>query len=260
MPRTPLRIPVAPGPALTDEERAIWEWQLDTTDFDGEVGQRRLRNATALVTRVGGLGSPVALELCAAGFGRIVLAHGGNLKPSDLNRQLAMHHAGLDQPRVSQAAARLRAFNPLVEVIEIPENCSPENAEAMLEGVDVAIDAAPLFEERLALQGAALPRGVPVIEAAMYDTEATLTTTIPGVSACVRCMHPVDPPRWKRRFPVIGAVSGTVGCLAAMEAIKLVAGFGETLAGRLLRMDLSTMSIQELSIERNPDCSLCGDL
>ena len=145
----------APGPArsTTEAEAAIWEWQLDVPGFS-ELGQRCFRNATVLVTRVGGLGGPVAQQLCAAGVGRLVLAHGGDLKPSDLNRQITMHHAGLGQSRIEQAVARLRAFNPLVEVVAVPENCSVDNAEALLSGVDVAVDAAPLFTERRALQAA----------------------------------------------------------------------------------------------------------
>src|SRR5450432_1501048 len=105
---------------LTNEERAIYEWQLWVEGF-GEAGQLRLKNATVLVSRIGGVGGTVALHLAAAGIGRIVLAHAGNLRPDDLNRQLLMSHAGLGQSRVEQAADRLRAFNPHVEIVPIGE-------------------------------------------------------------------------------------------------------------------------------------------
>ena len=186
----PRRAPLVPRPtALSDEETAIWDWQLDVPGFSAE-GQRRLRNATVLVTRVGGLGGPVAQQLCAAGVGKIILVHGGNLKPSDLNRQIIMHHDGLGAERASQAAARLRAFNPLVDVVAHPENISPENAEQFIDGVDVAVDAAPLFNERMALQAAAWKKNIPVVEAAMFATEAELTVTIPGETPCLRCLTP----------------------------------------------------------------------
>ena len=97
--------------SLTDDERALYEWQLWVEGF-GEAGQLRLKNASVLVTRVGGVGGEVALQLAAAGVGRLVLAHAGNLRNSDLNRQTLMSHAGLGMPRAVQAAERLRAFNP----------------------------------------------------------------------------------------------------------------------------------------------------
>jgi len=251
-------MPISAHPVqLTDEELAIWEWQLDIPGFS-EEGQLRLRNSTVLVTRIGGLGGPVAQQLCAAGVGRIVLAHAGNLKSSDLNRQVLMHYAGLGQSRVEQAAARLRAFNPLVEVVPIAENISPENASRLLEGVDLAVDAAPLFSERMALQEAAWPRGIPIVEAAMFSMEAQLTVCIPGQTPCLRCLYPVDPPHWKRRFPVFGAVSASIGSMAAMEAIKLLAGFGEVLAGKMLRIDLADHRIQKLELQARADCPLCG--
>src|SRR3954471_7253772 len=106
---------------LTDEERAIYEWQMWTPHF-GEAGQEKLKAATVLVSRIGGVGGTVALQLAAAGIGKLILAHAGNLRPSDLNRQLLMSHTGLGQPRIEQAAQRLRELNPALEVVPIAEN------------------------------------------------------------------------------------------------------------------------------------------
>jgi molybdopterin/thiamine biosynthesis adenylyltransferase len=94
----------------------------------------------------------------------------------------------------------------------------------------------------------------------MYDMEAQLTTILPGRTPCLKCLYPADPPAWKREFPVFGAVSGTIGCLAAMEAIKVLANFGDTLAGQLLTMDLRDMTFRKRAIQRNPDCELCRDV
>lgn len=244
---------------LDDDEKAIWEWQMWVPDF-GSAGQEKLKGARVLVSRVGGLGSVVAYELAAAGVGSLVLAHGGAIKPSDLNRQLLMTHDGIGQSRVASAARRLRELNPRMEIITHDCNASADNAEALVAGCDVVVDCAPLFAERFALQNAAIPRGIPVVECAMYELEATITTCVPGRGPCLRCLVPEPPPLWKRQFPVFGAVSGSVGCLGAMEAIKLIGGFGEPLIGRMLRLDLRRMTIETLQVERHPQCPLCGKL
>ena len=249
---------MTPSPvALTQEELATYEWQLDVPGF-GEPGQERLKGATALVSRVGGLGSVVAYELAAAGVGRLLLAHGGEIKPSDLNRQLLMTHAALGTSRVGSAETRLKELNPRLAIEAVPENISQENAERLVGAADVVVDCAPLFEERLAMNREAVRQGKPLVECAMYELQAQITTVIPGRTPCLACLHPDPPPAWRRRFPVFGAVSGTVGCLGAMEAIKVVTGLGEPLAGRLLVMDLRDMQFRMMHIKRRTDCPVCG--
>jgi molybdopterin/thiamine biosynthesis adenylyltransferase len=232
---------------LTDEEREIWSWQLDVEGF-GEAGQERLKAATVLVSRVGGVGSAAAYELAAAGVGRLILAHGGLLQPSDLNRQLLMTHDWIGRPRVESAARRLKELNPRLEVLTIAEQITAANADELVRMADCVVDAAPLFQERLAMNDAAERLGRPVVEAAMYELEASLTVIQPPGTLRFRDLVPEVPAGWQRRFPVFGAVSGTVGCLAAMEAIKLLAGFGEPLFNRLLRLDLRTMNSRVVSL------------
>ena len=244
--------------SLSPEERAVYEWQMWTPDF-GEAGQEKLKGSSVLVTRVGGLGSVVAYELAAAGIGKLVLAHAGNVKPSDLNRQLLMTHNWLGKPRVESARRRLLELNPRLEIVAVPENASEANAQSLVKQVDLIVDCAPLFEERFALNREAVRQQRPLIECAMYELEATLTTIIPGESPCLACLHPEPPPVWKREFPVFGAVSGTVGCLAAMEAIKLLAGFGEPLLGRMLSCDLRTMAFRIHTLERRSECDVCTE-
>ena len=244
---------------LTDEERAVYEWQIWVDDF-GEAGQELLRGSSVLVSRVGGLGSVVAYELAAAGIGKLVLAHAGNVKPSDLNRQLLMTHDWLGKPRVESAERRLKDLNPRLEIVAVGENVNEENADALVKQADLVVDCAPLFEERFAMNRAAVEQGKPIVECAMYDLEASLTTLIPGETPCLSCLTPEKPPAWKREFPVFGAVSGTVGCLAAMEAIKVLAGFGEPLAGTMLTFDLRTMAFARRSVSRRADCQVCGSL
>ena len=245
--------------SLTDEERAVYEWQIWVPGF-GETGQEKLKDSSVLVSRVGGLGSVVAYELAAAGIGRLVLAHAGNIKPSDLNRQLLMTHAGLGQPRVTSAERRLRELNPRLEILPVGENLSEENAAQLVGEVDLVVDCAPRFPERFAMNRQCVRQGKPLIECAMYDMEAQITTILPGQSPCLGCLYPEDPPAWKREFPVIGAVSATVANLAALEGIKLLAGFGELLTSKLLVYDARSMTFRKIAIHRRVDCAVCSTL
>jgi molybdopterin/thiamine biosynthesis adenylyltransferase len=247
-----------PSPELTPEERAIYEWQMWVPGF-GEEGQRKLKGASVLISRVGGLGGVVAYQLAAAGLGKLVLAMGGKVKPSDLNRHLQQSHRRIGEPRMPAVAARLRELNPRLEVVAIEENATEANAASLVAQADVIVDAAPLFEERYALNHAAVAAGKPMVECAMYSLEAHITTIIPHRTPCLRCLNPEPPPDWKRQFPVIGAVSGTVGCLAAMEVIKLLTGLGKPLTGTLLTTDLGTMRFHRLKIDRRNDCPVCGN-
>ncbi|MCA9258631.1 MAG: HesA/MoeB/ThiF family protein [Planctomycetales bacterium] len=243
---------------LTSEERATYQWQMWSPDF-GEAGQRRLKRAAVLVTRCGGLGSVVAYELAAAGIGKLVLAHAGVVKPSDLNRQLLMTHQAIGTSRVESARRRLRELNPRLEVVAYPENITDENAARLVEQVDVVVDCAPLFEERYALNRAAVAQGKPLIECAMFDLEAHLTTILPGATPCLACYCAEKPPAWRREFPVFGAVSGAVACLGAMETIKQIAGIGELLAGRMLICNLREMTFRTVQLQKRHDCVVCGE-
>lgn len=244
-------------PQLSDHEKSVYEWQMWVPEF-GELGQQRLKAASVLVTRCGGLGSVVAYELAAAGVGKLVLAHAGNVKPSDLNRQLLMTHDWLGKPRVESAKRRLLELNPRLEIDAIAENANASNATELVSKVDLVVDCAPLFEERFALNSECVRQGIPLVDCAMYDLETHITTIIPGQTPCLNCLYPGDPPQWRREFPVFGAVSGMVACLGAMEAIKVLAQFGETLAGQLLIGDLRSMAFRRLRISRRKNCPTCG--
>jgi molybdopterin/thiamine biosynthesis adenylyltransferase len=244
---------------LTDAERDVYAWQMWTPGF-GERGQQALKNASVLITRAGGVGGVVAYELAAAGIGRLVLAHGGNVRPNDLNRQILMTHEGIGKPRVESAARRLLELNPRLVVDAVPENISEQNVERLVADVDVVIDCAPLFRERFLLNREAARRKIPLIECAMYDLEAQITSLLPGKTPCLACLYPSDPPEWKREFPVFGAVAGMVGCLGATEAIKIISGIGEPLYGRMLLCDLREMKFRTAQLQRNPACTVCSGL
>ncbi|MGW9685806.1 HesA/MoeB/ThiF family protein [Flagellimonas sp. 2504JD1-5] len=242
---------------LTQEELATYEWQLDVPEH-GVEGQEMLKNSSVLVSRCGGLGSVVAYELAAAGVGTLILAHAGNVKHSDLNRQLLMTYDWLGKPRIESVERRLKELNPRLNIISVPENINENNVSDLVQQADVIVDGAPLFEERFLMNREAVRQNKPLVDCAMYELEAQITTIIPGETACLSCLYPEKPKVWKRRFPVFGAVSGTVACLGAMEAIKLISGFGESLKNRLLTMDLRTMSFRTVQIKLKKDCAICG--
>jgi molybdopterin/thiamine biosynthesis adenylyltransferase len=242
---------------LTDEERTRYEWQLWVPGF-GERGQEVLKGAAVLVSRCGGVGGQVAYQLAAAGVGRIVLAHAGPVQAPDLNRQLLMTHEALGRPRVEVARQRLGELNPLVEVEAVPENVTEANVGDLVGRVDLVVSAAPRFAERLRCNREAVRQRKPLVDCAMYDLDAQLTTVLPGRTPCLACLYPEEPPAWKRQFPVLGAVAGMIGSLAALEAIKVLTGLSEPMAGALLWCDLRAMNFRRLRVRRRPDCAVCG--
>ena len=246
-------------PELSDIEKEVYSWQTTVEGF-GEEGQRKLKNASVMISRIGGLGGLVAYELAAAGVGRLILAHGGDLKPSDLNRQLLMKSKAVGSSRMDCAVERLKELNPRLEITPIPENVTESNVSDLVAGADVVVDCAPLFEERYLMNREAFKQDKPLVECSMFEMEAHITSFKPGSTGCLQCLYPEKPDYWQRRFPVFGAVSGMVGCLGAMEAIKIIAGLGEPLFGRLLTCDLKSMKFHQVHLRPSPNCPVCGGI
>jgi len=225
----------------------------------GEDAQQRLKASTVLVTGVGGLGGTAALYLAVAGVGKLILVRGGELRLDDMNRQVLMTHEWVGKPRVFQAMETLRAINPDVEIEAICEYITPENVDRLVQSADIALDCAHNFAERDLLNAACIYWDKPMVEAAMNDMEAYLTTIVPGQTPCLSCIFP-EKPDWDRRaFGVIGAVSGTLACLTALEAIKLITGLGQPLLSQLLTMDLNQLEFAKRRPYHDPDCPVCGN-
>jgi molybdopterin-synthase adenylyltransferase len=241
---------------LSDDERERYAWQMTTPDV-GEAGQQKLKAASVLVTRVGGVGGAAAYYLAAAGVGKLVLAHAGPICLPDLNRQILMTTDGIGEPRIASAARRLRELNPNVEIETVNENPSSHNAAHLVSRVDLVLNAAPLFEERLALNEHAVRQRKPMVDCAMYDFDLQLTTILPGQTPCLACLHPDPPAQWKREFPVFGAVAGVAGTIGAVEAIKVITGIGQPLAGRMLVASLRDMTFRTMKLQRDTQCSVC---
>jgi len=244
-------------PSLTPIEIDRYRRQMQLSGF-GELGQRRLKNSTALVTGVGGLGGTAALYLAVAGVGKLILVRGGNLQRDDLNRQVLMTDDWVGKPRVFKAQETLNKLNPDIAVTAICEYVTAENVDDLVQQADIALDCAFDFKERDLLNAACVRWNKPMVEAAMNAMEAYLTTIVPGQTPCLTCLFP-EKPEWDRwGFGVLGAVSGTLACLAALEAIKLITGLGEPLLGQLLTMDLARAEFAKRRPYKEPDCPVCG--
>ena len=245
--------------ALTPDDLAMYEWQLDVPHF-GLEGQQKLKNATALVSRTGGLGGALAMQLAAAGFGKIILAHEGELKPSDLNRQTLMTQNGIGRLRVEQAKETIIRFKSDIEVEAINANFNEENAKELVAKADIVFDCAPLFEERFLMNRECIQQGKPLVDCAMYNLEAQLMNVIPGSTPCLQCVFPEKPPQWKRKFPVFGAVASLVASIGAMEGIKIIAGMPNILTNQILYINANTLTFKKLPIKKNPACKICKHL
>ncbi|OYD88442.1 protein hesA [Nostoc sp. 'Peltigera membranacea cyanobiont' 213] len=242
---------------LTPSELERYHRQMMLPNF-GEAGQKRLKSATVLVTGVGGLGGTSALYLAVAGVGRLILVRGGDLRLDDLNRQVLMTNDWVGKPRVFKARETLQAINPDIQVEAVHDYVTKENVDSLVQSADIAVDCAHNFTERNLLNQACVRWQKPMVEAAMDGMEAYLTTIIPGVTPCLSCLFPEKPDWDQRGFAVLGAVSGTLACLSALEVIKLITKFSEPLLSQLLTIDLMRMEFAKRHSFRDPSCLVCG--
>ncbi|WP_379130708.1 HesA/MoeB/ThiF family protein [Paenibacillus sp. sgz500958] len=226
----------------------------------GESGQKALKEATVMVAGIGGLGGTAALYLAAAGIGRLILAHEGVIVPPDLNRQILMDEEHLGMERMSTAVQHLKRLNPRVEIEGYNSKIQYHKARPWVESADIVIDARYDFPERYELNRICVDTGTPMVEAAMYGFEISLTTFIPGVTPCLECLYPDEKPVWEPfGFPVLGATSGIAGCLAALEAVKWITRVGTTYAGVMHRFNSLDFACYSVRISRNPNCACCGE-
>jgi molybdopterin/thiamine biosynthesis adenylyltransferase len=242
---------------LTTSELERYRRQILLPGF-GEEAQRRLKSMTALVTGVGGLGGVAALYLAVAGIGRLILVRGGELQLDDMNRQILMSQDWVGKPMVFKAKQTLENINPDVQVEGIYEYVSSENVDSLVQSANIALDCAHNFTERDLLNKACVRWRKPMVEAAINGMEAYLTTLVPGLTGCLTCVFP-KPESDRRGFAVLGAVSGTLGCLTALEAIKLITGFDKPLLSQLLTMDLGRLEFTKRNAYRDSTCPVCGN-
>ena len=254
---------------FTPEQRERYSRQVILPDV-GEEGQAKLLDARVLIVGAGGLGSPVALYLAAAGVGTIGLIDHDRVDLSNLHRQVLYTTEDIGRPKVEVAAERLRAMNPDVNVITYDEPLFSDNALDILREYDVVINGTDNFPTRYLVNDACVLLRKPLVDASIFMFEGQVTVYRPAVpelgiegGPCYRCLYPDPPPPGEvpscAEAGVLGVLPGVIGTLQAVEAIKLILGVGEPLVGRLLMYDALSQEFRVLKVARNPECPVCGD-
>ena len=256
-------LPIETPAGLDDEQRRRYSRHLLIPEI-GQAGQRRLLEASVLLIGAGGLGSPAALYLAAAGVGRLGIVDDDVVDETNLQRQVLHSTAALDEPKVDSAVRRIRELNPDVEVVPFRERLGIENVDRILdEGWEVIVDGADNFPTRYLINDASVWHGIPVVHGSIFRFEGQATVFKPGDGPCYRCLFPQPPP--PELAPscaeggVLGVLPGVIGSIQGAEALKLVLGIGEPLVGRLLLYDALAGSFDEVAVRRDPTCPVCGD-
>ena len=240
---------------ITDEERRRYARQILMI---GEAGQEKLKAARVLVAGAGGLGTVISLYLAAAGVGHLRIIDCDVVETSNLNRQILHWSGDIGRPKTASVKEKLAALNPLIRIETVSGRIAEESIEEMAMGCDLIVDAMDNFPTRYLLNRTAVEEGIPFIHGAVRGFFGQATTVLPGKSPCLRCLFPVSPPQ--EVFPIIGATCGVIGATEATEAIKLLTGQGEPLAGRLFLWDGLALSADSITVERDPTCPVCGRL
>jgi len=247
---------------LTDTQRQRYSRHLLIPEV-GAAGQSRLLASRVLLIGAGGLGSPAALYLAAAGVGTIGIVDFDVVDLSNLQRQVLHTSDRVGEKKVESAWKTIAALNPDVTVVTHDEMLVAANVGRIIDGYDVILDGTDTFETRYILNDAAVAAGLPMVHASVFRFEGQLTTFIPYEGPCYRCLYPTPPP--PELAPgcsvagVLGVVPGIMGLLQATEVLKLLLGIGTTLAGRLLLFDALETEFTELRLRRDPACPVCSD-
>ena len=247
---------------LTTEQKQRYSRHLLIPEV-GSEGQKKLLDSKVLLIGAGGLGSPAALYLAAAGVGTIGLVDFDIVDVSNLQRQIIHTTDRVGDKKVESARIAINALNPDVKVVAHEEMLLADNVDRLIAGYDVILDGTDTFETRYLLNDAAVAANVPVVHASVFRFEGQLTVFQPYAGPCYRCLYPSPPP--PELAPgcsvagVLGVVPGIMGLLQANEVLKLVLGIGDTLAGRLLLFDALDTTFTELRLKRDQACPVCSD-
>jgi molybdopterin/thiamine biosynthesis adenylyltransferase/rhodanese-related sulfurtransferase len=254
-------LPVVSPEGMSAEQRMRYSRHTLLPEFGAE-GQLKLLNSKVLLLGAGGLGSPAALYLAAAGIGTIGLVDDDLVDESNLQRQVIHNTARVGQRKTESARQSIEALNPDVEVIEHPRRLDATNILELIADYDVIVDGADNFPTRYLLNDASVRLRKPVVSASILAFDGQLSTFVPDEGPCYRCLYPTPPPAELApscgAAGVLGVMAGVMGLLQANEVIKLVAGIGEPLIGRLLLYDSLGTRFTELKVRRDPDCPICG--
>jgi molybdopterin/thiamine biosynthesis adenylyltransferase/rhodanese-related sulfurtransferase len=250
------------SPSLAAAELQRYARHLTLAEF-GLAGQQRLRNARVLLIGAGGLGSPAALYLAAAGVGTLGIVDNDAVDLSNLQRQILHDTAGIGMPKVDSAAVRIAALNPHVQVERHVLRLTSANAREIVRKYDIVLDGSDNFPTRYLVNDACVLEGRPLVYGSILRFEGQLSLLVTPGGPCYRCIFSEPPPA--ELVPscadagVLGVLPGVIGTLQALETIKWIAQLGDSMAGRLLLFDALPLRFREIAVRRDPECVVCGD-
>ncbi len=242
---------------LTPSERERYDRQILIKEI-GQEGQEKLKRSRVVVAGTGGLGSPIALYLTAAGVGMIRIIDHDQVALSNLNRQILHWEEDVGRKKVDSASAKLRNLNSSAEIQAIAETITEKNVSDLVDGCDAIVDAMDNLPTRYILNRCAIEKNVPFFHGAVNGFEGRAMTVLPGETACLRCMYRGLVPQEK--FPVIGVAPAVIGSIQATEVVKYLVGIGKLLTNRLLVYDGLRVTFSEFRLSKNPNCDHCGSL
>jgi len=241
---------------LTEEDLVRYNRQIMYKEFDKE-GQLKLKWSHVIVAGLGGLGCPASTYLACAGVGHITIIDSDNVELSNLNRQILHWDDNIGDRKVDSAVQKLTQLNPSIEVTPMYVRITENNAADIIKGADVVIDAMDNFATRFILNQACVAEKIPFIHGGIWGLYGQVTTIIPGQTPCLNCVFPQKREEHKP-FPVFGTTAALIATIQSIEAIKLLAGFGQTLTGRMLYIDQVKMQFYFRDLVKNPNCKVCG--
>ena len=254
----PFKVPTV----LSDSQQIRYSRHTMLPDV-GEEGQLKLLESSVLLIGAGGLGSPAAMYLAAAGVGRLGIVDYDIVDVSNLQRQLLHGEKDVGRPKIESAADRLKDINPEVEFEGYNVPLRSFNAMDIISGYDLVLNGSDNFPTRYLVNDACYLLGKPLVDGSIFMFEGQVTVFV-GNGPCYRCLYPDPPPPGEvpscAEAGVMGVLPGIIGSMQAVEAIKLIVGFGEPLIGRMLMVDTADMTVRTLKVGKNPDCPLCGNL
>ena len=265
MSQSPLAPLVEPAAELTTDEVRRYSRHLIIPDV-GMSGQKRLKNAKVLVIGAGGLGSPALLYLAAAGVGTLGIAEFDTVDESNLQRQVIHGVSDIDKPKGQSAKESIAEINPYVQVVLHEERLDNDNVLSVFEGYDLIVDGTDNFATRYMVNDAAFFLGIPYVWGSIYrfDGQASVFAPMLGDDLpCYRCLYPEPPPPGMvpscAEGGVLGVLCASIGSIQVNEAIKLLTGIGEPIAGKLMIYDALEMEYRKLKVRKDPNCALCGE-
>jgi molybdopterin/thiamine biosynthesis adenylyltransferase/rhodanese-related sulfurtransferase len=257
-----LGYPVELPPNLTDAQRDRYSRHILLPEV-GEAGQAKLLGAKVLLLGAGGLGSPAALYLAAAGVGTLGIVDADTVDASNLQRQILHATSRIGTPKVESAAKAIRDLNPDVKVEPYQERLTSANVDRIFSPYDIIVDGCDNFPTRFLVNDASIFLKKPVVHGSIFRFDGQVTTFLPGVGPCYRCWYPEPPPPELapscQEAGVLGILCGIVGTLQATEAIKIILGKGDTLAGRIVTYDSLKMKFREFKLRKDKNCPVCGE-